>query len=73
MTAEQIQILDALPMKVLSNIVADYASEETAMTASTFLLGMQPAMRTCEPVDLLDWCCAKIRGKLIERLKQRGY
>lgn len=72
MTTEQIQLLDQLPVKVLSNIVADYASDDAWMTASTFWVATHQILRTCDPLELYDWCVAKIRWKLVERLRQRG-
>ena len=72
MTSSQVELLDSLPMKALSNLVADYASDDIAIMASTFFLAIHPTMADCEPLEIYDWCVAKIRHKLIEKLSTRG-
>lgn len=64
LTDEQRTFLDRLPLSVMANVIADYASDGIAMT-----IGVCKPMRTAEPLDLFDYASSRIRARVSERIR----
>lgn len=62
-TDPRITILEGLPTEALLNIIRDYANDSIAMSGTLFAIGINPAFRQTEALDLLDLIFPILRSR----------